>query len=167
VSAVTEVETIMSKPQPFVVTPKDSRPLHVAGETVTVLANAERTGSVELFLQEGPEGAGPPPHLHAWDEAYYVLEGAIDVVTGERRQTIAHGDFVFVPGGTLHTFRIKTTRARFLCFNSRAGASAFFGDIDREVGHTLDVGKMRDIASRHAIQLALPLSSPEEARSAE
>jgi quercetin dioxygenase-like cupin family protein len=146
----------MSKPQPFVVTPKDHHPLHVAGEAVTVLANAERTGSVELFLQEGPEGAGPPPHFHAWDEAYYVLEGAIDVLTGDRMQTVGQGEFMFVPGGTTHTFRIKTARARFLSFNSGGGASAFFRDIDHEVGDTLDVDRMIRIANRHAVQLALP-----------
>jgi mannose-6-phosphate isomerase-like protein (cupin superfamily) len=151
----------MPKPQPFVVTPKDSHPLRVVGEKITVLANAESTGSVELFLEEGPEGAGPPPHFHAWDEAYYVLEGAVDVLMGDRMQTVGQGELVFVPGGTLHTFRIKTARARFLGFTSRAGASAFFRDIDQEVGDTLDVGKMIQIANRHAIQVAPPPPLPD------
>jgi quercetin dioxygenase-like cupin family protein len=146
----------MSKPQPFVVAPRDHQPLRVAGEAISVLANAERTGSVELFLQEGPEGAGPPPHVHAWDESYYVLEGAIDVLTGDHMQTVGQGEFMFVPGGTPHMFRIKTARARFLSFNSGGGASAFFREIDKEVGDTLDVGKMIQIANRHAVQLAAP-----------
>jgi mannose-6-phosphate isomerase-like protein (cupin superfamily) len=146
----------MTKPQPFLVKPKDHDPLRVAGETVAVLADAERTGTVELFLQDGPEGAGPPPHVHAWDEAYYVLEGAIDVLTGDCMQTVGQGEFMFVPGGTPHMFRVKTARARFLSFNSRSGASAFFRDIDHEVGDTLDLGRMVDIANRHGVQLALP-----------
>jgi quercetin dioxygenase-like cupin family protein len=146
----------MSKPQPFVVTPKDHRPLRVAGEAISVLAKAEHTGSIELFLQEGPEGAGPPPHTHAWDESYYVLEGAIDVLTGDRMRTVGQGEYMFVPGGTPHMFRIKTARARFLSFNSSGGAAAFFRDIDQEVGDTLDVDKMIHIANRHAVQLALP-----------
>jgi quercetin dioxygenase-like cupin family protein len=148
----------MSKPQPFIVTPKDHRPLRVAGETVTVLAKSEHTGSVELFIQEGPEGAGPPPHVHAWDESYYVLDGAIDVLTGERMQTVQQGEFMFVPAGTPHMFRIKTAHARFLSFNSRGGAAGFFHDIDREVGETVDVGKMIQIASTHGVHLAMPPS---------
>ena len=148
----------MSKPQPFVVKQNDSHPLHVVGESITVLANAESTGSVELFLQEGPEGAGPPPHFHAWDEAFYVLEGVIDVVMGEQMQTVGQGEFVFIPGGTLHAFRIKTARGRLLGFTSAAGASAFFRDIDHEAGDTLDVGKMIQIANRHAIKVAPPPS---------
>ena len=150
----------MSNPAPFVVTPKDHQPLRVAGETVSVLADAPRTGSIELFLQEGPEGAGPPPHVHPWDESYYVLEGAIEVLTGDRMQTVARGEFMFVPSGTTHMFRIKTARARFLSFNSRGGAAAFFREIDREVGDTLDIVKMVQIADRHAVQLAGPPADP-------
>jgi quercetin dioxygenase-like cupin family protein len=143
----------MSKLEPFVVSPNDHRPLRVAGEAVSVIADAERTGSVELFLQEGHEGAGPPPHVHAWAESYYVLEGVIDVLAGDRMQTVKPGEFMFVPGGTPHMFRIRTARARFLSFNSGAGASAFFRDIDREVGDTLDVPTMIQVASRHAVHV--------------
>jgi len=145
----------MSKPEPFVVTPNDHQPLRVAGEAVSVLADAERTGSVELFLHEGPAGAGPPPHFHPWDESYYVLEGAIEVLSGDRTQTVKHGEFMFVPGGTAHMFRIKTARARFLSFNSRGGAAAFFRDIDRTVGDTIDIPKMIQVASRHAVHASI------------
>jgi len=150
----------MSKPEPFVVTPEDHQPLHIVGEAISVLASAERTGSVEVFLQEGPEGAGPPPHVHAWDEAYYVLDGAIEVLTGERMQTVRQGEFIFIPGGTPHMFRFKASRARFLSFNSRGGASAFFRDVDREVGDTLDVSKMIHIANRNGVQVVAPPTAP-------
>jgi quercetin dioxygenase-like cupin family protein len=150
----------MSKPEPFVVTPKDHQPLHMVGEAIAVLASAERTGSFEVFLQEGAEGAGPPPHTHAWDEAYYVLAGAIDVLTGDRTQTVGEGEFIFVPSGTPHNFRIKTAHTRFLSFNSRGGASAFFHDIDREVGDTFDVGKMVHIADRHAVHVVARPPNP-------
>jgi quercetin dioxygenase-like cupin family protein len=141
----------MFKPEPFVVTPKDHRPFRVLGEAVSVLASVERTTSFEVFLQEGPEGAGPPPHTHAWDEAYYVIEGAMDMLAGDRTQAIGQGEFIFIPGGTPHGFRIKTARMRALSFNSQGGASAFFRDIDREAGDTFDMRKMIQIADRHAV----------------
>jgi quercetin dioxygenase-like cupin family protein len=155
-----EEETTMSKPEPFVVTPKDHRPLHILGEAVSALASVERTGSFEVFFQEGPEGAGPPPHTHAWDEAYYVIEGAIDVLTGDRVQAIGEGEFIFIPGGTPHGFRIKTARTRFLSFNSHGGASAFFRDIDREACDTFDIGKMVHIADRHAVHVVARPPAP-------
>ena len=48
--------------QPSFTTPADrARPLNVVGEHITVLASGEATGSYEVFLQEGPEGAAPSP----------------------------------------------------------------------------------------------------------
>ena len=51
--------------------------LNVVGERITVLASGEQTGSYEVFHQAGPEGSGPPPHNHPWDEAFYVTRGEI------------------------------------------------------------------------------------------
>ena len=146
----------MSKPQPFVVKPQDHKPLQAVGESIAVLASSESTGSVEVFLQSGAEGAGPPPHTHAWDEAYYVLEGQIDVLTGDRMQTLSAGEFVFIPGGTPHCFQMKGKKATFLSMNSRGGASRFFADVAREVGGSLDIPKIVSVAGRHEVFLAPP-----------
>jgi hypothetical protein len=57
--------------QPFVVSRQDrTQPLNVVGEHITVLASAAQPGSYEIFFQAGPEGSGPPPHNHPWDEAF-------------------------------------------------------------------------------------------------
>ena len=54
----------------FFVTTKDyAHPLNVVGEHITVLASGGVTGGYEIFLQEGPEGSGPIPHTHPWDES--------------------------------------------------------------------------------------------------
>lgn len=145
-----------SKPRAFVVKPDEPMPLHMVGELVSILASAEQTGSVEIFLQSGSEGAGPPPHAHAWDEAYFVLEGQLEVLTDDRVQTLSKGDFVFIPGGTAHCFKMKTPGTRFLSVNSRAGASPFFKDIDREVGSAMDIPKIVDVARRHDVVIAPP-----------
>jgi len=52
-----------------------------------------------------PRGRRPPPHRHTnCSEAYYVLEGAIEVsLEGEVLQVAKEG-FVLVPRGTAHTF---------------------------------------------------------------
>lgn len=146
----------MSKPQSFVVKPSEPTPLQMVGERVSILASAEQTGSVEVFLQSGSEGAGPPPHTHAWDEAYFVLDGQIEVLTGDRVQTLSKGDFVFIPGGTMHRFQMKAPGTRFLSVNSRGGASTFFKAIDREVGDAMDIPKIVDIARRHEVFVPPP-----------
>jgi quercetin dioxygenase-like cupin family protein len=149
----------MGESKPFVLKVSDHAPLRVVGETIVVLANAKETGSYELFLQSGPEGVGPPPHTHAWDEGYYVLEGQIDVLLGDRTVTLSAGEFVHIPQGTVHNFRMKSARATFLSVNSRTGASSFFADLDHEVGGALDVQRMLAVAARHDVRVPPPPAS--------
>ena len=82
--------------------------LEVVGEVIHVLADASQTGSFEIFDQRGPEGAGPPPHPHPWDEAYFMLEGEMDVLLGDRTVVLKVGDFAHVPAGTVHCFHFRT-----------------------------------------------------------
>jgi quercetin dioxygenase-like cupin family protein len=54
-----------------------------------------------------PAGApGPPPHIHDdYDEAWYVLEGAIEFRIGDRVEQCGPGSLAFAPRGTVHGFR--------------------------------------------------------------
>jgi quercetin dioxygenase-like cupin family protein len=72
-------------PTAFVVTPATApAPLNVVGEHITVLASGAQTGSYEIFRQAGPEGGGPPPHFHPWDESFYVVKGEIAFGVGDK-----------------------------------------------------------------------------------
>jgi quercetin dioxygenase-like cupin family protein len=63
----------------FVLRPdQHERALNVVGTQVTVLASNAATQSCGITLQQGDEGAGPPPHRRDWDEALYVLKGEVD-----------------------------------------------------------------------------------------
>src|SRR4051794_39460067 len=92
--------------QPFVVSPRDrAQSLRVVGEHNTVLASAAQTGCYEIFSQAGPQGSGPPPHNHPWDEAFYVTRGEVAFGVGDRESLAVAGTLVQVPGGTTHWFR--------------------------------------------------------------
>ncbi|MGH9187496.1 MAG: cupin domain-containing protein, partial [Acidimicrobiales bacterium] len=87
--------------QPIVIAPADRpRPLTVVGEQVTVLAPGSQTGSYEVFHQAGPEGTGPPPHNHPWDESLFVMRGTVHFCVDDRQETLSPGTFVHIPGGT-------------------------------------------------------------------
>jgi quercetin dioxygenase-like cupin family protein len=50
-------------------------------------------------------GDQAPPHIHhRSDEAFYVLDGELEVLTGEERKTYQTGELAFVSAGTVHTF---------------------------------------------------------------
>jgi hypothetical protein len=48
------------------------------------------TGSYEIFRQAGPEGAGPPPHSHPWEEAFYVIAGQVTFGVDGDDDLLAH-----------------------------------------------------------------------------
>jgi len=60
--------------EPLVVTPQQRRaPFDLGGFLVTTLASVDQTAGNEVFHQYGPEGTGPGPHFHPWDESFFVL----------------------------------------------------------------------------------------------
>jgi quercetin dioxygenase-like cupin family protein len=120
--------------KPIVVTPKDYAPaLNIVGEHVTVLASGEATGGFEIFLQRGPEGSGPPPHSHPWDESFYVISGSIDFGIDAESMTAALGTLDHLPAGTVHWFRFGTGGGEMVSMTSRLGASKMFTDMAREI----------------------------------
>jgi quercetin dioxygenase-like cupin family protein len=145
-------------PAPMVVAPEDRpRSLNVVGEQLTVLASGEQTGSFEIFFQSGPEGCGPPPHSHPWDEAFYVLRGEIHFLVDGTQRTAGAGTTVFVPAGTLHCFQLGAGGAEALSITSRAGASAMFTQFDAEISPDApDLGKLVSIALTHGLEVGPP-----------
>ena len=92
--------------EPIIVTPASApRPLNIVGEQLTILASGAQTGSYEIFHQAGPEGSGPPPHNHPWDEAFYVISGEIAFGVGDEEMVAQPGTLVHLPAGTTHWFR--------------------------------------------------------------
>src|SRR5260370_2949063 len=73
-----------------------------------IKVGAEDTaGTLTIYESLRPAGdaGGPLLHKHLFDEAFYVLEGEYTFQVGERRVKASTGAFVYVPGGTGHTFR--------------------------------------------------------------
>ena len=129
------------------------RALAVAREEITVLAPGDVTGSYEIFLQRGFEGSGPLPHLHPWDEAFFVLSGEVQFgINGSEAQNAVAGTLVHVPAGTAHWFRWGLGGGQMLSITSRVGASRLFADLDREIGTGPRIPeKVDEIFSRHGL----------------
>jgi quercetin dioxygenase-like cupin family protein len=145
-------------PKPFIVPASEApRPLKVVGEEITVLASGAQTGSYEIFRQAGPEGSGPPPHKHEWDEAFVIVKGEVEFGVGSETSVARPGTLVHLPAGTVHWFRFSKGGGEMISMTSRAGASAAFEDIDREMPPgPPDVGKLVGIVARHGIQVSVP-----------
>lgn len=99
------------------------------GDVYTVkVSGAESRGAMTMIEASVPPGGGPPPHTHdTEDEAFYVLDGELEILAAERTYTARGGDFVFIPRGTVHAFRnTGTHHARQLLIFTPGGYEGFF-----------------------------------------
>src|SRR3954469_13861314 len=83
----------------------------------TVLLRTEqsedRVGIVEVTVPAG--WPGPPLHHHAFDEAFYVLEGELTFQLGDELATAGRGSVTFAPSGSHHTLaNRRRAPARYL-----------------------------------------------------
>lgn len=90
-------------PTPLIIQPADrGAALSVVGTQVFVLS-ADRP-ELKITLQSGEEGAGPPPHHHDWDEAFYVTRGTVNFAFDNTATACPAGTLVHVPAGVVHAF---------------------------------------------------------------
>ncbi|HUN34530.1 MAG TPA: cupin domain-containing protein [Trebonia sp.] len=66
------------------------------------------SGSADFsaFESSPPPGVpGAPPHVHhSYDEAWFIIEGTVEFVLGDRRERLQAGSFAFAPRGVVHSF---------------------------------------------------------------
>lgn len=143
--------------RPFVVTPADyASTLDIVGEHVTVLASGEATEGYEIFLQRGPEGSGPPPHSHPWDESFYVVKGRMEFGIGAETMAASPGTLVHLPAGTTHWFRFGAGGGEMISMTSRLGASTMFADMAREVSPVNpDLERLTEVGARHGLKVVV------------
>jgi quercetin dioxygenase-like cupin family protein len=107
-----------------------------------------RLGIVEIEVPGGWDG--PPLHHHAFDEAFYVLEGELTFQLGDELVQRGPGSLTFAPGDSIHTVANQSDEpARYLLVATPGGFERRFDD-DSElpVPPTTMVGPR--IASRSA-----------------
>jgi quercetin dioxygenase-like cupin family protein len=130
-------------------------PLHVMGSEIRFLCNADAWSFMECTV---PRDVGPPPHHHAWDEAYYVAEGSVKFTLDGREVVLGAGEFMHIPANVVHGFHGASDHpARLLIFDAPAHAEGFFVDAAREV-RTIpqDLPKVPAIGERHGIHFLPP-----------
>lgn len=146
-------------PTPLVVRQGEGEVLDVLGVAVRFVCRSEDTRQAWSLMENViPENAGPPPHHHPWDEAYYVVSGEVAFQIGERRVVVKAGDFAYAPAGTVHGFKGASTEpARMLIFDSPAHAEAFFKEVHLEVTELpRDAAKLPAIGARHGLEFPRP-----------
>lgn len=105
----------------------------VTHRTVHVKVDGTRTDGRFSFLESTlhPGDTGPPVHRHPEsDEVFFLLEGELLMLLGERRLVAGPGTFILVPKGLPHAFALHgSAPARTVGIFSPAGFEQFHADI--------------------------------------
>jgi quercetin dioxygenase-like cupin family protein len=68
-----------------------------------------------------PHTQGPGAHSHPEDDVFYVIEGTMSFLIGDRWIDAPQGSFVLAPGGVTHDFENRSSsQAAVLNFSVRA-----------------------------------------------
>lgn len=113
---------------------ESSNNLHVLGETLRPLLTNAMGSPLEIFDTTGPLNAGPPPHTHAWDEFYVVIDGELEVRLDDGEpQILPKGAAVHIPAGTVHSYRNASDDTHFITIVTAGNADKFFQDVSENV----------------------------------
>jgi len=87
--------------------------------TTKVLGVAETGRAYGITEQWVTAASNPPLHRHEGeDEAFYVLDGEVEVEVDGKVSSVTTGALAFVPRGAVHTYRVVSPTARLLVITS-------------------------------------------------
>lgn len=151
---------------PYALSRDEGQSIWFLGTLVTVKAGADATrNGFTLIEQVLPPGFAPPPHVHhAEEEAFYILEGQLTVICGDRTWQVGPGSFVLLPRGIAHTFRVEGSElARLLQITAPAGFERFVEEVGEPAQAPAlpspappDLQKLLAAAAKHNIEIKAP-----------
>jgi quercetin dioxygenase-like cupin family protein len=110
--------------------PDDTQVRHVSvvGDTYTMLVpGAQTAGRYCLIDMLVPDGSGPPPHRHDFEEMFSLLEGELEFTFRGKTQTVKAPATVNIPANAPHQFVNKSgSTVHMLCMCTPAGQEEFF-----------------------------------------
>jgi mannose-6-phosphate isomerase-like protein (cupin superfamily) len=131
--------------------------------TIRILAGADSTdGSFSLVEAIEEPGSAAPLHVHHGEaEAFYVVEGTIELTCGEHTLTAGPGDFVYTPKDVPHRYAVVGERpARLLLLFSRPGFEQFFAEagapLDEPPAGPPDPERMKRLIDKYDLELLEP-----------
>lgn len=115
----------------------DGDSVSIVGDTYRIIVGSEQTsGAYSLVDMLIPPNGGPPPHSHVkFQEAFYIIDGEIEVITKDRKYTATKGSHVNIPfNGPVHKFINKTYKTtHMLCLITPAGMEKMFQETGKPV----------------------------------
>lgn len=162
-----DIEQDRGAKQVTYVPPNEGKTLWVMDELMTFKVTGEDTGRTYALTDSlVPPHGGPPPHIHhREDEAFWVLEGELEILVGEQKFRASTGSFVHLPKGILHAYEnVGTQPARFLTLMVPAGLEKFFEEVGKPGTdpsspppfEQADIDKLLAVAPKYGVEIPPP-----------
>jgi quercetin dioxygenase-like cupin family protein len=100
----------------------------IVGNNYTILVSGAQTaGRYCLIDMLVPDGGGPPPHRHDFEEMFTLLEGELEFTFRGKTHTVRAGSTVNIPANAPHVFKNKSGKTvHLLCMCTPAGQEELF-----------------------------------------
>lgn len=144
----------------FIQSREDAGEAWFFGGRTWIRATAESTGGglgiVEQILDPG---GGSPYHIHHnEDEEFYILEGQLRFVSGDRSWVAGPGSFAFLPRNIPHGFEVVGDGpAHFLLMATPGGFEQFVSELSEAAPAPPDMPKVMEAAGRYGLEILGPL----------
>jgi quercetin dioxygenase-like cupin family protein len=138
------------------------------------LLRADESGGLGVSLVTQPPGIATPLHRHTHeDEAFFVLDGTITYRAGDDVYALAEGDFIWLPRGLPHAFRVTGSRpVRFVAFADPGGLFQLYDEVgiparERRVpgadgqSMAVEIPRWNEVGPRYGLEVVGP-PLPEE-----
>ncbi|HZS47154.1 MAG TPA: cupin domain-containing protein [Blastocatellia bacterium] len=140
--------------------PNEGKKLSILGDPFTCKAVGENTNnSWSLFEATVMPGSVVPNHKHdGFDEAFYLLEGELEMWLDGETINASPGHLVNFQRGTVHGYQNKSgAPARYLTWTHPAGIEHFYEEMSSNVkSMPEDLNKILEISDKHNIQIMPP-----------
>ncbi len=150
------------------VQPGEGPAFSAVGDVYRILATGEQTGGAYALSEARVlPGGGPPPHIHhREDEAFFVLEGEITFLLGDRKVVAKPGTFIQGPRGVPHAFKNESNApARMLILVTPPGFEKFLAEFAQPIASfespptpvtPTDIERLLAVAPKHGIEILPP-----------
>jgi quercetin 2,3-dioxygenase len=100
-------------------------------QVASVVATTRSTGDMlEIVQLSGGKGDYFPSHIHEQaHEGIVVLDGRLEVEINGEKHLLTAGDYVHIPSGTVHAYRMQSHRTRFWSFTINGTVAELYSNI--------------------------------------
>ena len=128
---------------------------NVLGDSITLQLTSEQTdGKYSVVEFATPGGVGQPPHTHAWDETYLVLEGELNLNVGGETTLVAAGGCYQVKAGVVHAPTPSGDFCRYVMMGQPGGVEGVFQALKAKENELGDMAKVVEIVTEAGVTIA-------------